>query len=129
MFRGDDGLDEITTTTTTRVWEVSGGSVTEGLLDPRELGFTLSSADALLGGDPTYNADVFRRIVGGEVSAVRDAVLLNAGAAIAAHAAEPGTLYERLAAGIERARESIDSGAAAATLDKWASATQSLAPR
>lgn len=128
VFRGDDGLDEITTTTTTRVWEVFGGSVTEGLFDPRTLGMTLSSADALRGGDPTYNAGVFRRVVEGEVSPVRDAVLLNAGAAIAAHAATPGKLDERIAAGVERARESIDSGAAAATLARWSAATQELAP-
>lgn len=128
VFRGDDGLDEITTTTTTRVWEVSGGTVTEGVLDPRELGFSFSSAEALAGGDPTHNAAVFRRVMEGEVSAVRDAVLLNAGAALAAHAAEPGSLVERLAAGIDRARESIDSGAAASTLAKWSAATQALAP-
>lgn len=128
VFRGDDGLDEITTTTTTRVWEVSGGSVTEGLLDPRELGFQLSSPEALAGGDPTFNAAVFRRIMDGEVSPVRDAVLLNAGAAIAAHAAEPGSLNERLKSGISRARESIDSGAAAQTLKNWSDATQALAP-
>lgn len=128
VFRGDDGLDEITTTTTTRVWEVSGGEVTEGLLDPRELGFELSSAEALAGGDPTFNAGVFRRVMEGEVSAVRDAVLLNAGAAIAAHAAEAGTLSQRLEAGIVRAKESIDSGAAATTLKNWSEATQALAP-
>ena len=127
VFRGDDGLDEITTTTTTRVWEVRGGTVTEGVLDPRELGFTLSTAEALAGGDPTFNAGVFRRVMDGEISAVRDAVLMNAGAAIAAHSAEPGTLNQRLAAGIERAKDSIDSGAAAATLKKWSSATQALA--
>lgn len=129
VFRGDDGLDEITTTTTTRVWEVTGGEVVEGVLDPRDLGFSLSSAEALAGGDPTYNAGVFRRVVDGEVSPVRDAVLLNAGAALAAHAAERGSLNERLAAGVDRARQSIDSGSAAAALDKWAAATQSLAGR
>jgi anthranilate phosphoribosyltransferase len=127
VFRGDDGLDEITTTTTTRVWEVRGSEVVEGVLDPADLGIERSSAEALRGGDPAYNAEVFRRVVHGEVSAVRDAVLLNAGAAIAAHAAGPGTLVERLASGVERARTSIDSGAAAAALDAWATATRELA--
>ncbi|MCW2789899.1 MAG: trpD [Aeromicrobium sp.] len=129
VFRGEDGLDEITITTTTRVWEVTGGEVVETVLDPTELGFELAPPASLVGADPTFNADVFRRVVGGEVSPVRDAVLLNAGAAIAAHAAAGGPLVERLAAGVERARASIDSGAAAETLAKWAAATQELAGR
>lgn len=128
VFRGDDGLDEITTTTTTRVWTVGGGSVRGDLLDPRELGFELSSAEALRGGDPAYNADVFRRVLDGEVSPVRDAVLLNAGAALAAHAGGADPLLERLSAGIERARESIDSGAARDVLARWSAVTQELAP-
>ncbi len=127
VFRGDDGLDEITITTTTRVWEVSGGAVVESVLDPTDLGFELAPPASLVGADPAFNADVFRRVVGGEVSPVRDAVLLNAGAAIAAHEAGPGMLHERLAAGVERARTSIDSGAAADTLARWAAATQDLA--
>jgi anthranilate phosphoribosyltransferase len=128
VFRGEDGLDEITITASTRVWEVSGGVVQESLLDPRELGFELAPSESLRGADPVFNADVFRRIIGGEISPVRDAVLLNAGAAIAAHAAGGGPLLERLAAGVERAKESIDSGAAAETLKQWSAATQTLAP-
>ncbi|MCW2830992.1 MAG: trpD, partial [Aeromicrobium sp.] len=101
--------------------------VVEETLDPTDLGFTRSSAEALRGGDPAFNADVFRRVVSGEVSPVRDAVLLNAGSAIAAHTGSAGTLLERLSAGVDRARVSIDSGAAAATLEKWSMATQELA--
>jgi anthranilate phosphoribosyltransferase len=127
VFRGEDGLDEITITDATRVWEVAGGTVEESLLDPRELGFTLASPESLRGADPTFNADVFRRVVAGEVSPVRDAVLLNAGAAIAAHEAAGGPLLHRLAAGVDRARTSIDSGSAAETLAQWAAATQELA--
>lgn len=127
VFRGDDGLDEITITTTTRVWEVSGGSVGESVLDPTTWGFDLAPPESLVGADPVFNADVFRRIVAGEVSPVRDAVLLNAGAAIAAHEAAGGSLDDRMAAGIERARASIDSGSAAETLARWAEATHDLA--
>lgn len=127
VFRGEDGLDEITITTSTKVWEVSGGDVVESLLDPRDLGFELAPAESLRGADPAFNADVFRRVVAGEISPVRDAVLLNAGAAIAAHEAAGGPLLDRLAAGVERARESIDSGGAEKTLAKWAAATQELA--
>lgn len=127
VFCGDDGLDEITITTTTRVWEVSGGAVVESVLDPTDLGFELAAPASLVGADPSFNADVFRRVLAGEVSPVRDAVLLNAGAAIAAHQAGDGTLLERVAVGVERARTSIDTGAAAQTLAKWAAATQDLA--
>ncbi|WP_229053559.1 anthranilate phosphoribosyltransferase [Aeromicrobium sp. Leaf350] len=126
VFRGDDGLDELTTTTTSRVWVVADGEVAEETLDPTDLGFALAPAGALAGGDVAYNADVFVRVLEGEEGAARDAVLLNAGAGIAAHAAEPGTLTERLASGIERARESIDSGAAREVLTKWAAATAEL---
>ena len=126
VFRGDDGLDELTTATTSQVWIVSGGQVAQETFDPQEVGLALSAPDALRGGDPAFNADVFRRVVGGETGPVRDAVVLNAGAAIAAHEATEGSLVDRIAAGMARATESIDSGAASATLQKWSDATQHL---
>jgi anthranilate phosphoribosyltransferase len=119
VFRGDDGLDELTTTTTSHVWAVSGGSVTEHVVDPLDLGIPRGTAEGLRGRDAQYNADVIRRVVAGEAGQVRDAVVLNAGAALAIHADEPGTLEERLARGVERATESIDSGRAKATLERW----------
>lgn len=128
VFRGDDALDEITVTTTTRVWAVHGGAVTEHVLDPRDLGFTLCDPAALRGADAAYNAEVFRRVLDGEVSPVRDAVLLNAGAGLAAHAGGDGPLLDRLADGVARARTSIDSGAARDVLGRWSSVTQELAP-
>ncbi len=123
VFRGDDGLDEITVTTTTRFWTVAGGEVVEESLDPVDLGIAHAPADALRGGEPQYNADVFRRVLGGEPGPVRDAVLLNAGAAIAAHEAADGPLLERLRTGVARAADSIDSGSASATLQRWVDAT------
>ena len=123
VFRGDDGLDELTITTTSRVWVVSDGTVVEETLDPTELGLDLAPAGALAGGDVAHNADVFRRVLDGETGAPRDAVLLNAGAGLAAHAAQAGSLTERLAAGIEQARDSIDSGRARDVLARWAAAT------
>ena len=92
VFRGDDGLDEITTTTTSRIWvgDPATGQVTDHELDPQRLGFELSEPSALTGGDAAFNAAVFERVVDGEKSAVRDAVLLNAGAGIAAHEAADG---------------------------------------
>ena len=123
VFRGDDGLDELTITTTSRVWVVAGGAVVEETLDPTELGLDRAPAGALAGGDVAHNADVFRRVLDGEAGAPRDAVLLNAGAGIAAHAAQSGSLVERLAVGIEQARDSIDSGRARDVLTRWAAAT------
>ncbi len=124
VFRGDDGLDELTTTTTSSLWAVSGGEVTEHSLDPAALGIPAGTAEGLRGRDATYNAEVVRRLLDGEAGAVRDAVLLNAGAALAVHAAEAGPLEERLARGIVRATEAVDSGAAKQTLDRWVAATR-----
>jgi anthranilate phosphoribosyltransferase len=122
VFRGDDGLDELTTTTTTTVWSIVDGEVSEHRLDPASLGLAASSPADLKGGDAAYNADVVRRVVAGETGPVRDAVLLNAAAAIAAYEAAPGPLVERMAEGLRRARHAVDSGAAEATLSTWVSA-------
>jgi anthranilate phosphoribosyltransferase len=123
VFRGDDGLDELTTTTTSRLWWVHGGEVRETAVDPADLGIARADAAALRGGDAAHNADVVRRLLGGETGAVRDAVLLNAGAALAVYDA-PGTAPDQaLAAGVERARAALDTGAAAAVLDRWIAAT------
>ncbi|NBH03229.1 anthranilate phosphoribosyltransferase, partial [Amycolatopsis sp. SID8362] len=78
VVRGDDGLDEITTTTTSTVWVVSGGTVTERSLDPADLGIPRATADDLRGGDAAANAEVVRELVGGKAGPVRDAVLINA---------------------------------------------------
>ena len=119
VFRGDDGLDELTTTTTSSVWAVHGGEVVEHTVDPGALGPEPGTTEGLRGGDVAHNADVVRRLLAGEKGAVRDAVLLNAGAALAVHAAEEGSLQERLARGLERATEAVDSGSAQATLERW----------
>ncbi|MFC8506996.1 anthranilate phosphoribosyltransferase [Streptomyces sp. NPDC057411] len=123
VFRGDDGLDELTTTSTSRVWVVRDGSVTEERFDPRDVGIELVTLEALRGADASYNADVARRLLAGETGPVRDAVLLNAAAALTALDPGPGTLTEQLAAGIAKAAESIDSGAALRSLERWIAAT------
>jgi anthranilate phosphoribosyltransferase len=123
VFRGDDGLDELTTTTTSSVWTVHGGEVRTTTVDPAGLGFPRGTAEALRGGDPAHNADVVRRMLAGEPGAVRDAVILNAGAALAVHGAPDAPVDESLEAGVARAREAIDSGAAAATLHRWVAAS------
>ncbi len=123
VFRGDDGLDELTTTTTSVVWRVHEGVVTESSLDPVDLGIARASAEALRGGDAAFNADVVRRVLDGETGAVRDAVLLNAGAALAVHDTPDLEPVEALVTGIARAAEAIDTGAARAALDRWVAAT------
>lgn len=125
VFRGDDGLDELTTTTTSRVWAVEDGSVTGHAIDPSDHDIPTGSIEALRGGDAAYNAEVVRRLVAGEPGPVREAVVLNAGAALAVHAAEPGSVDERLAAGMRRAVEALDSGEALAALDRWIQAASS----
>src|SRR5690349_20440059 len=122
VFRGDDGLDELTTTTTSRVWLVHDGEVVETTIDPARLGIPPGTADGLRGQDAAYNAEVVRRLLAGDKGAVRDAVVLNAGAALAVHAAEEGSVDDRLTAGILRAEKALDSGAAQGVLDRWVSA-------
>ncbi|WP_394434831.1 anthranilate phosphoribosyltransferase [Streptomyces sp. SGAir0957] len=123
VFRGDDGLDELTTTATSRVWVVRDGAVREESFDPRDVGLDLVPVAALRGADASYNAEVARRLLDGERGPVRDAVLLNSAAALVAVRPGSGTLAEQLRAGMDRAAESIDSGAAKATLERWVTAT------
>jgi anthranilate phosphoribosyltransferase len=126
VFRGDDGLDELTTTTTSRVWAVGGGQVRQHVVDPARFGLGGGTAEGLRGRDAAYNAGVVRCLVAGEPGPVRDAVVLNAGAALAVHAAQDGTPDDRLAAGIDRAVEALDSGRAQATLDRWISVSAAV---
>nr|WP_225873647.1 anthranilate phosphoribosyltransferase [Zafaria cholistanensis] len=126
VFRGDDGLDELTTTSSNRVWEVREGRITESTLDARDLGIARATLEDLRGGLAPENAAVVRRVLGGERGPVRDAVVLNAAAALVAYAATAdGPLHERLAAAKVRAEEAIDSGRAAAALERWVAASSS----
>jgi anthranilate phosphoribosyltransferase len=122
VFRGDDGLDELTTTTTSTVWVVHGGEVTTETVDPRGLGLAQATTEDLRGGDAEHNAAVVRRLLAGEAGPVRDAVLLNAGAALAVHDSPGEPVEEALTRGIAKATEAIDSGAAQGTLDRWVTA-------
>jgi anthranilate phosphoribosyltransferase len=122
VFRGDDGLDELTTTTTSRVWLVHDGEVVESTVDPARLGIPVGTVDGLRGQDAAYNAEVVRRLLAGDKGPVRDAVVLNAGAALAVHAAEDGSGEDRLRAGLPRAARGPDAGAAQGALDRWVAA-------
>lgn len=123
VMRGDDGLDELTTATTSSVLVVHAGEVTTASVDPRSLGFSLSATEELRGGDAAFNAAVVLRMLDGESGAVRDAVLLNAGAALAVYDAPGAPVEESLAAGVEKARDAIDTGSAKATLERWVTAS------
>jgi anthranilate phosphoribosyltransferase len=125
VFRGDDGLDELTTATTSQVWLVSSGTVRKDLLDPAALGFTAAGSNALRGADAGFNAAVVRRLVAGEVGPIRDAVLLNAAATIAAFDGEVASAQGAVEYGLPIATEAIDSGAAGRLLDGWITVSQS----
>jgi anthranilate phosphoribosyltransferase len=126
VFRGDDGLDELTTTTTSSMWVATAGGVHETTVDPRAFGLAIASPDDLRGGDRPYNAGVVREVLAGRDGGARDAVLLNAGAAIATYDGidGPSTVDTAIAMGIDEARRAIDSGAAAQLLDRWVAASQ-----
>jgi anthranilate phosphoribosyltransferase len=126
IFRGDDGLDELTTTSTSRLWLVADGTVSADVLDPAEFGIAPAGQDALRGGDPDFNAAVVRRVLGGETGPVRDSVLLNAAAAIAAFDQVTTSAAAAIGYGLPIAAQAIDSGAAARLLDNWIEVSQRI---
>lgn len=127
VFRGDDGLDEITLATTTSVLTIGGGEITRGLIDPLDFGIDRAPIASLVGGDSVENARITAAIFAGEKGAPRDAVVLNAAAAIAAYEARFDlNLQERMALGVSRAIVAIDSGASARLVSKWAELSQKL---
>lgn len=128
VLRGEDGLDEFTTAAPTRVWAAQNGTVSEAVLDATDLGIPRATLADLRGGDVAYNADAVRRLLAGETGPVRDAVLVNAAAALATQGPLNTDLTEALRAGLLRAADSIDSGAAARTLDRWIEVAQTVRP-
>ncbi len=130
VFHGDDGLDELTTTAPSVVWIVHDGQVSQTALDPADLGIPRTTPADLKGGNPDHNAEVVRAFVAGRPGPVRDTVLLNAAAALAAEAGVPGPegLVDALADGYRRAAAAVDSGAAAGLLERWIATSRRLAP-
>ncbi|MCV7194192.1 anthranilate phosphoribosyltransferase [Mycolicibacterium brumae] len=126
VVHGDDGLDELTTTTTSTIWRVQAGTIDKLTFDPAGFGFPRAQLSELLGGDAEANAAEARAVFSGATGPVRDAVILNAAGALVAHAglsasAEWLPAWE---AGLSRAAEAIDSGAAGRLLARWAQFTQ-----
>lgn len=130
VYRGDDGIDKLSVSGHSHMWEVSRGSVTEHDIDPRELGFEYSPVEAVLGGEPAHNAAIARDVLAGKPGAVRDIVLLNAAAGLVSFrlAQDPAQITrpitERLREQLAVATGALDSGVAAAKLDQWAAATR-----
>ena len=128
VFRGDDGLDEISLATSSSVLTIGHGEISSDLIDPIDFGITKAPITELVGGDAEFNAAVTKAIFSGERGAPRDAVALNAAAAIAAYKGEfANSLAERMRDGYADAIKAIDSGAATALLTNWVTVSQRLA--
>jgi len=120
VVHGNDGLDEITTTTSTNIAQLSkSGEIRQYVIEPEEFGIRRAEMDELKGGNDEENAVIITNILGGEIGAKSDCAILNAGAAI--YIAE---LADTIQEGIEKARESISSGAATKKLDELIKATK-----
>ncbi|GAA4307194.1 anthranilate phosphoribosyltransferase [Actinomadura luteofluorescens] len=128
VFRGDDGLDELTTTGTSTVWVVRDGTATETTFDPADLGIPPAKPEDLRGADAVFNGRVARETFDGRPGPVRDMVLLDAAAPITAYEGAPpaGDLTATLGAAYERAAAAVDSGGAATLLDRWVDASRRL---
>jgi anthranilate phosphoribosyltransferase len=127
VFRGDDGLDDLTISTTSRIWWVRSGAVREYSLDPSWVGLELHPLETLRGADAAYNAQVVRDVFAGATGPVRDAVVLNAGVALALTVPDGGErqadFIAALQTGMDRAGAAIDDGSATSVLQRWATAT------
>ena len=136
VFRSQDGLDELSTTATARIWQVTAGDVSEFELDPADLGLAPAKLEQLIGGDAQHNAKIALQLFGGESfenrDAIQDVVLLNAAAGIAAYklAKNPELadqdLNLRISSALAEARSALESGAANQKINAWSQATQSI---
>ncbi len=126
VFRGFDGLDELTTTSASDVWVVADGRVHRTTLDPAELGLPPAAPADLRGGDAQHNAQVVRELVAGKTGPVRDIVVLNAAAALLAYRGVSAVvpLAEQLDAALGDVSRAIDDGSAHRKLDDWVEATK-----
>ncbi len=121
VFRGYDGLDELTTTSPSDVWAVADGRVQYTTLDPLQLGLAPAAPHDLVGGPPEHNAQVARELVDGKPGPVRDIVLLNAAAAMLAyHGVDlDEDIGEQVGRHLDEARDAIDSGRSRENLNRW----------
>ena len=113
VFRGFDGLDELSTTGPSNLWELKSGNVTESVVDPLEYGIPRAAPSALAGGSAENNARVVREVLDGREGPDRDVAVFNSAAGIIA-----AGLADDFTEGIGLARRSIDSGRARAALER-----------
>ena len=121
VVHGSDGMDEITVTGPSTVWQLENGEVTEFEVTPGDLGISVASADSIRATSSEHSARIARSVLAGESGPARDVVLLNAAAALVA-----ADRSDSLASGVELAARSIDSGDAQAKLDAVVDLSQSL---
>jgi anthranilate phosphoribosyltransferase len=127
VMHGNDGLDEMTTTTSSTVWVYADGQVIRTEFDPADIGLRRAQLADLVGGDAGVNAQVVRDLVAGKPGPVHDIVILNAAAGLVAEAKpQAASLTDQIAAQLVRAEEAIGSGAAQAKLAEWVTATQAF---
>lgn len=131
VFRGSDGLDELTTTGISEIWEVSGGEVRKSTLNPKDLGLAMANLSDLVGGDAQHNAHVAKSLFEGDYRGpIADIVRLNSAAGIVSYElAKDSTrlevsLTERFETALDRATKALESGLAADKLSQWMAATQ-----
>ena len=131
VFRGEDGLDELTTTGTSEIWQVAGGEVRHSKLNPVDLGIKVADLDDLIGGDPQHNAQVAKNLFEGNLTGpVVDVVRLNAAAGVVAYelAKNPAliedSLQDRFRSALDRVTNALTDGRGEAKLSEWMSATQ-----
>ncbi len=128
VFRGDDGLDEISLGAPTTFYVINEGAIRVEKFDPLNLGFELIDAAQLKGGDAKENAAITREVFAGAKNAYREAILINAAAAIAAFKGDFDLgVEQQLANGYVFAKQAVDSGAAAQLVERWAELSNALA--
>ena len=118
---GEDGLDEISVSDKSTIWELKGDSLSSYTITPEELGVNRSSIADIKGGTASENAGMLRDVLKGKEGPRRDVVLLNAAAGLVA-----GDVVENLASGVELARKTIDSGLALQKLEELIQVSQGL---
>jgi anthranilate phosphoribosyltransferase len=127
VFRGDDGLDEITLDGTTSVLSIGRDEISSDRIDAKDFGLDNAPISAVVGGDGAENAAIALRILEGERGAPRDIVLLNTAVTIAAFEGELELpLHERISLAMPRAIDAIDSGKALTLLQRWAALSTEL---
>lgn len=133
VFRGNDGLDELSTTTKNEIWQVSGGEVSPSELNPVKLGLAKAETAQLIGGDAEHNAQVAKNLFAGKtdgnLGAIRDIVILNAAGGVVSYefAKDPSRadvdLGLRFGDAIQKVTLALESGAGESKLTEWVSAT------